>query len=289
METLNLLTDYLTEKQSIAAAIEDLHVTSSWQWYQRYSRFATNLGLAFPDFSARQQMLHFKRFVLNRQLCFLDEQYSDAVICRSDGAPGVPGMTSPPAVIATFHTGSYRLLIHRLVKAGIPVTLPVSRAVRQRQEADYRAILRSSLLPADALQVIEAEHPSAGLQLTRAIRGGRTVVGYLDGNLGSGVGTHLLSVPFFATRLRVRTGLAWLAAKAGVPFTGVICTRQSDGAINWETLPFGSHTMRENPAVFSESCTRKMYERLCSVLSKEPWQWDQWPYLHESFSEIARK
>ncbi len=280
-------TTYLREKEALLTNLHYLEIETSPTWQRRYIRFATNLRRALPTRTDGQLQEQFRRAVLNRQLSFLVERFSLAVPCGwNDGGSIVADLRRRPAVVGTFHSGSYRLLVHHLLRHHLPVALLVSRAVRQKQEDGYREALAAADLPQGALTIIEAEHPAAGIQLIRALRQGRSVVGYLDGNLGSGVQPHLLTVPFLATRIRVRVGLAWLAVRAGVPFIGVLCRRTSRGAAAWEARYLTDGSISSVPRAMAEDATAQLYSWLADRVAAEPWQWDNWFYVHENFCDI---
>lgn len=278
------------EKATLMAKINNLDTTTaSPTWHRRYTRFASNVRIAIPHLTHGQLPEQFRHAVLNRQLSFLDERFHREVSCRwvGDGGAVVAGLLQRPAIVGTFHTGSYRLLVHELVRRKVPVALLVGRAVRQKQAGGYRDALAEAGYPASALSVIEAEHPAAGIQLIRALRRGRSVVGYLDGNLGSGMQPELLTVPFLAAHMSVRIGLAWLAGRAGVPFIGVLCRRTCHGMVEWQPrmLIEGAAT---HPRLIAEGATRQLYRGLADMVAAEPWQWDNWLYVHENYCHIGR-
>ncbi len=271
------------------AEIHHLDTTASPMWHQRYMRFAGNVRVALPHLTDEQLQEQFKHAVLNRQLSFLDERFPLDVprSWKGGSKAAVAGLRQRPAIVGTFHTGSYRLLVHELVRQQVSVALLVSRSVRQKQEGVYRDALAGAGYPADALTLIEAEHPAAGIQLIRALRQGRSVVGYLDGNLGSGMQPQLPAVSFLAARISVRIGLAWLAGCAGVPFIGILCRRTRHGAVEWQ-----SHNvtggMAAHPRAMAEKATAQLYGGLAEMVAGEPWQWDNWFYVHENYCDFSR-
>jgi lauroyl/myristoyl acyltransferase len=285
------ISNYLLERQSLVANIANLDTITSLTWNRRYMRFAANLKLALPGLTDSQLLEQFKRTVLNRQLSFLDERFSTVVPCgwKNGDDTVVAELRRHPAVVGTFHTGSYRLLVHQLIRQHVPVALLISRAVRQKQESHYRVALTAAGFPPGALTIIEAEHPASGIQLIRALRNGCTVVGYLDGNLGSGMQPQLLPIPFLAARIAVRIGLAWLAVRARVPFVGILCRRAGSGGVEWEAryLTDGSHNADPHPVAIR--ATEKLYRWLADEVAAEPWQWDHWFYLHENCHSILEK
>src|SRR5690606_11788970 len=100
-------------------------------------------------------------------------------------------------------------------------------------------------------------------------------VGYLDGNLGSGMQPILLPIPFLAAHISVRIGLAWLAGRAAVPFIGILCRRTRRGAVEWQ-----SHNLTggvaAHPRARAEKATAQLYNGLAKMVADEPWQWDNW-------------
>ncbi len=280
---------YLNEKRRIEHHAAGLSLAANVATYRKFALFTTNLGMALPEIPVRRHLPLFRKAIANRQLCFLDERYHDAIPWHWHGGHRLDfdGLRQRPAVIGTFHVGSYRFINHLLAKNGVPITLLVSDTVRERQAALFKQQCQALGIHHDACSLISADHPMAGLQIMRALSAGRTLVGYLDGNKGSANQQNVHQLPFLDTTINVRIGLAQLAIRAGVPFHGILALRKPDGALSlWQNRSF--HFRRKHDQLQSAiSVTEAMYADLAATLQDEPWQWDHWYYLHEAFLEEA--
>lgn len=279
---------YLQRKLEIEEKTSTYSPVSNLAAFRKFALFTTNLGLALPEVPLAEHLPLFAKTVANRQLCFLDEEYAEVAPWRwiSGHALNFENLKNQPAVIGTFHVGSYRLINHLLVHQGIRIALLVSSTVRQRQGADF--LRNSQLAGEDGLcTLITADHPMAGLHILRAIKNGRTVVGYLDGNRGAAGQQHVHALPFLNVPIRARIGLAHLARRAGVPFYGVLSKRNADGRIAiWKNRSIYANR-DERVRISPETATEMLYSDLAALIKQEPWQWDQWYYLHECFLEGA--
>jgi len=274
---------YLHEKQRIQQETSSYSVRSDAAAYQKFALFTTNLGLALPNIPLRQHIGLFHKAIANRQLSFLDEAYHNSVSWHWEGETlDFEALKSQPAVIGTFHVGSYRFVNHLLVRSGVPIALLVSARVKERQGAAF-LMQSQSLGYGDGCELITAEHPMAALQILRAIKSGRTVVGYLDGNRGATGTHHLHTLPFLGIDIRVRIGLAHIAQRAGVPFHGLLTKRCPDGSLAlWNSHSFFFDSV-DNQCISSILATDLLYADLAAIVREEPWQWDHWYYLHEYF------
>src|SRR5690606_779057 len=275
---------YLQQKRQIEIKTATYSPVTDVAAFRKFALFTTNLGLALPEIPLACHLSEFRRAIVNRQLCFLDEECFGGVSWSwsNDGTLDVESRKSCAAIIATFHVGSYRFITHLLVRNGVPIALLVSDTVKERQGADF--LSQASAVGDGAFcTLISADHPMVGLRILRALKKGITVVGYLDGNRGAPAQQHVHRLPFLGLDIRVRTGLAHLARRGRVPLHGVLSRRHADGRIEiWKSRSF-----YETPVSVREvtpaAATGLLYNDLTNIIREEPWQWDQWYYLHETF------
>ncbi|SEL93479.1 lysophospholipid acyltransferase family protein [Parapedobacter koreensis] len=277
--------NYLHEKQQIEQEASLLSVTTSVAAYRKFALFTTNLGLALPDIPLQRHLHLFRKAVANRQLCFLDEVHHGVVPWhwRGERVLDFDSLRHRPAIIGTFHTGSYRLINYLLAQSGVPTALLVSSTVKERQGTAFMQQGLSIGGNSKQCILITADHPMAGLHILRAVKNGRTVVGYLDGNRGAAGQQHVHQLPFLGVNVHVRIGLAHLARRAGIPFHGVLAIREQAGGVAlWHSRSYG-HQQDAMPSETPLEVTAAMYADLASIAREEPWQWDHWYYLHETF------
>lgn len=193
-----------------------------------------------------------------------------------------------PGIIATFHTGSYRLLSLCLLRAGVPLALVVSGdvATREREQMQRRygemTAGRSDTRP---LIILEAEDPHVIRKMCRLVAAGYYLLLYVDGNTGA-AGDHRarsLTVPFLAGHLRVRQGIGMVSHLAGVPIYPV----RSDwvdivpGMTQMTLLePIWPDRGMDRPA-YAAQATRQLYCYLEAAVRQSPGSWECWRYVHQ--------
>src|SRR5262249_47792339 len=123
------------------------------------------------------------------------------------------------ALVVSCHVGSYRFIPLEIAHLGYPVEVVVDQRGVEREsgekgphlevrdawtDAEGRAgYWRSEFI--DRIGIINAEAPDIAMRMVRALRAGRVVMVYIDGNTGSGPrkADHLARVPFLGTHILV--------------------------------------------------------------------------------------
>jgi len=186
-----------------------------------------------------------------------------------------------PRIYCTYHVGSYRHFFHLLARSGIDAMLFMAGKTLELQG---ESIVRAGN-PAwpGKLEMINAEAGSSLLSGARALKRGKSVVIYIDGNAGVGANWEsdkLQPVPFFDRTLLARTGIAYLSHLSGVPIVPVTCKRGEPASL----------TLTLHPALAPGAQAREDYVRgttaaLYALLEREiaatPGQWEGWLYVHK--------
>jgi len=196
-------------------------------------------------------------------------------------------LKSKPAVICTFHTGSYRVLNLLLAKLKIPFTLVISKGVAEKEGPIFRSLFQE--LPGtekqERFQLIYAEASSSGLQMLRELKAGRSLVLYIDGNTGAGTATtkndNRCVVDFLQQQLYARKGIAYLAHVAKVPVLTVACYRKTWEDIRLRFFEPVMPTAEKERELFARSTTQHIYGLAAPMIQEYPEQWEGWLYLHK--------
>lgn len=189
-----------------------------------------------------------------------------------------------PAVFATFHYGSYRLINTALVASGVRFVLPVDKYVYDTQRAAFEDHACSCISyfdsPAEFL-VINAEETTSALTMARKARAGWSLLGYVDGNTGVH-GTErqdakLLKLPLLGHDIYARKGIAFLAHFLRLPLVPVFCQILSATkrrvTLHAPINPAESALSRE---AFCRMATEKLHALLGEHLVADPAQWEGW-------------
>ncbi|MBU0742156.1 hypothetical protein KKG45_06405 [bacterium] len=190
--------------------------------------------------------------------------------------PGLRG-----GLVVTLHMGPYTLTPALLVMAGerpaVLLDAEAHAAIRPRAEQQRRMLD----LPGE-IDWIVVDKPLFVKKVLKALREGRPVVAYLDGNRGAG-GTEATRDKGMPYRLpgrtiRLRTGLGRLIARTGCSVHAVAARWQDDGTIDWHVSRLGPWP---DPAIAGE-VTRDLYDWLFAQVIRTPEQWSYWGMLAAS-------
>lgn len=135
------------------------------------------------------------------------------------------------------------------------------------------------------LSYIEADASTSAYKILRSLRKGRSVIIYIDGNIGVGRNNksndHFCNISFLNGRLLVRQGAAWIANKVNVPILGIVTYRddQQNIHMNFSNAIF--------PNLGSDMAAprivmQKLFSHLEFFVRKYYDQWECWIYLHNS-------
>lgn len=187
-------------------------------------------------------------------------------------------------IVCAPHVGPYHRIPLELVGKNLPVTLLLDTANFEREKiwyshwaSQYKGHIEQPM------QYINAELPSAAWDMARALRAGRILFVYMDGNTGldaTETARTLVAVLFCGLKIRVRKGLSYLSAFTAAPIVPVIARY---------TSRLG-HAMRFEPRLekgeiesVGDYCRRSL-QQLFSILERyvrrDPACWEEWYHIH---------
>ncbi len=245
-----------------------------------------NLRALQPD-AGREDLLEIKR---RQELVLAREREALAGLWTGDRdilAPGHGFLEKNPELAAgvtvSMHLGPYQLLAEPYLAAGLePAILLNRRAMESFQPATGKFLKR--LGHKKAIQWIPVGHKSFVPQLVRAIRSGRPVLVYLDGNSGDKgmeeTRTRGLRYRLPGREIRVRTGLARLVCRLGCPVHRVSLHWTDHWDLVWRRDPTLTWGRRDHP----DLVTRVLFDWCFGRIMARPEQWQYWAMLRESSS-----
>lgn len=188
-------------------------------------------------------------------------------------------------ITVSLHQGPYQLLPEPWLAAGYDPVVLINAAA----EADFAraaARLRARLRHRGQLTLLAVGPRGFLRQAVRAVRDGRPVLVYLDGNNGEqGMARTRdagLRYRLPGRDIRVRTGLARLACRLETPVRTVALSWQQD-AIVWEEGPTVRPRREHDPL----TTTRLLFDWLFSQVMRRPEQWHCWAMLKHSSACFA--
>lgn len=193
--------------------------------------------------------------------------------------------TAQPGIIATYHTGPYRLLPMWLAHQGVPLTLLVSTDVVESQGADYQAWYQRLARDTQGtgFGILEAEDSLVARKMIRALRDGHHLLIYVDGNMGGPQRRqHIGSIiDFLSHRIHARTGAAQVASLANVPVYVVGSYFGKEKEPRFEVFPaiVPAESAQDRKTTIAVTMNT-IYRRLEQMIEKSPMQWEGWFYVH---------
>ena len=256
---------------------------------QRQSHLVSAALLNYlPSISYKNHGQIFREILLHQKLSLIEqglpEILHDAHYENLDAA--IKFLKKTPSIICTFHLGSYRLINLVLGKYNIPFSLIVAKSVIEKQGASfYSDFHRAGAGLYSALELIDAEHPGSALKMLKALKNGKCLVVYMDGNTGSGEQGHLnencSEVNFLNQKIIARTGVGFLSHLAKAPVLTVLCYRT---ALTQITIDFFEPILPVQSAdrkKYAQELVQQIYTMAAPYIARFPQQWEAWLYLYK--------
>lgn len=250
---------------------------------------SANLGNFLPGIAVGDHESIFRNILLNQKLSILEHQFPevlDSAGYEGDRAKVVESLKKAPAIICTFHMGSNRLLNHFLAASKISYALVIGSRMAGEEGEEFRRMYAEWYKndTGKELEIIVAHERIAALRMLRAIKSGKSLLLYIDGNTGAGDDStgngNRCKINFLSEAIYARKGIAYVAHMANVPIFPVVSYRKDLDNITlqfWDPI-FPKTGMRRE--VFAITTTQRIYDLFAPVLIKYPQQWECWIYLH---------
>lgn len=249
--------------------------------------FRANVYQLLPEYASEQYAGLYQQVIRTQELAqhqYRQHRAEDIDLIMPRLASWIEAMQVRPGIIATYHSGSYRLLNLCLLRAGIPLVLIVSKdvALREQQLMLQRVRDMQGQTPhSPQLILLEAEDPLVLRKVVRLIGQGYHLSIYVDGNTGvtDPAKARMLAVPFLSGQLRVRQGIGAISYLANVPIYPVI-SRVEQGNSRFAFAPPVLRAPNTGREEYVQAATRTLYDFLATHVYQYPGQWECWHYLH---------
>lgn len=244
-----------------------------------------NLQYFFPALSIAARKAMIAEVLFQQRMALQDQGNYDLIrqtrmIDQSGIEPGTP------VIYCTYHLGSYRHLFHYLAQQGIDCLLFVASKTRDLQGESFlqdseQAAIRQGWR--GKFDTIDAQSSNSLLAGVRALRRGKSVVIYIDGNAGVGSNKgngSMLPIDFFGRSMMARGGVAFLGHLSGMPIVPVTCLRDGGGGLSLTLHPALTPDAGGREA-FVAHTTQVLYDVLAQAMVANPAQWEGWLYVHK--------
>ncbi|MEZ0611336.1 hypothetical protein ACAW74_22685 [Fibrella sp. WM1] len=261
---------------------------------QSHLMVAANLQTFLPNVPAADYDHFFADILYYQHLAGMDEKIvtKAAELVITGDADGLwDAAAGKPTIFCTCHLGSYRLLGLLLTRLGLKFSLLIDTNTFQKQGEKFMRIHREAAAlfnqPNADMTLIDAEQPSAGIQLIRALKQGRILIAYLDGNTGAGGVTRqddkLVGVDFLGKPLLARKGIAFLSVATQAPIVPIFAYRPDayTNAVQVFTPITPTETSAAEREAVCASITQRLYDDFATTLRQYPSQWEGWLYVQK--------
>lgn len=263
----------------------------------QYAFVSASLSNFLPGVQAKEHEAIYRHILLHQQISLLDEEnpaYAmKDLLVENLGSYNFRTFTQCPAIFCTMHNGSYRLINFFLKQHRIPFALVANKNVindeRSRFEINFNRLYVQDGFP---LSLIDAEESSSVIRMMRALKEGKSLLLYIDGNTGAGDwagedNQNLCYVSFLAQQLAARSGIAYMSVKTRVPVIPLIALKTS---AHFNRLIFfppikpaaKSNNIREE----IQRIMQEVYHQMSGIIKDVPGQWEGWLYVHK-FAKIT--
>src|SRR5690349_8607120 len=132
---MNISTYHSRRKALVASAADRINIWEKDELLVKFNFVSAGLTNFLPELDHNKHEAIFKDILLHQRLSVLEQEFFGALDYASyeNLTPDVWKALQSPAVICTFHTGSYRLINQFLAKNNIPYSLVISKDVLEQQ------------------------------------------------------------------------------------------------------------------------------------------------------------
>ncbi|MBD1425946.1 lysophospholipid acyltransferase family protein [Sphingobacterium arenae] len=259
----------------------DNDVATSWL----YALFAANMYRFCPQIDTVSYPDIYRRLVTSRYRAS-DDQLADVLPVKQEVLTSLTSyiqqIKDRPGIVATFHTGSYRLLSRVMYMQGLNVAVVMSREILAEQ-GEYLFAQHAKMENVGGLQLIDADAGNCLLKMLVALRDGYHIVIYMDGNHGAAPTkgeSDNEEVSFFHCNLVVRKGLAVLSHKRNIPIYPILSSLDEAGDTFYKSYPTIFPNKEERLGDYTTRVFGTLYDHLQEVISVKPEMWEGWLYVH---------
>ncbi len=189
-------------------------------------------------------------------------------------------------LIISLHLGPYSLAPLPWLLSGLDVHVLVNKMSLAKIKPIYDGLNNYLPIPGKVIWVPIEGHNFA-IKIVRALRQHKVVLAFLDGNDGIGGSEETLkeglTYQLPGRKIKVRTGLARIAARCGAPIHSVVTIWPPTGTFKWERGP----TWAINSSSSPDKTTETLYDWAFDVVINHAPQWKCWNMLtgvYESFA-----
>lgn len=196
-------------------------------------------------------------------------EHLDAALARGRGA-----------ILVTAHFGPYRWLAPELLARGVPLTMLVDEAFQRVLDHDVSSRVHKiySQFSREQFQTVSSGSPQTLWHMARALKQGRVVITFADGNSGiegKAGASGCVELPFLGQTIRSRPGIAALGHVSAAPLLPIVATRAGVEGV-FEIQEAIVPNVDENAQSFRQRGTVSLFAWLEQLVLRAPADWEEW-------------
>ncbi|WP_443939438.1 hypothetical protein [Pedobacter sp. MW01-1-1] len=248
---------------------------------------SANLGNFIPEIPYTNHLSITKSILIHRERSIVEGKYNrilDSVQFGANVNSILQQLKQCPSIIYSFHLGSMHLINHWLAKNKLAYSFIASRRTLDENLGHFleMAERQTSAYGDIDLYYIEADEPNAAVKMLRALKNGKHLLMYIDGNVGTKKeNDRLTSIHFLAKRIAVRSGAALLSYWSAAPLIGALAYRNEKKIICMDFFEPLYPQQQNLRAIEEKRLMQAAYDYFSVLLKKYPDQWECWIYLHK--------
>jgi lauroyl/myristoyl acyltransferase len=198
-----------------------------------------------------------------------------------------------PAIFCTYHLGSYRLIASLLARLEIDFMLIMSEEGLKEMSEEFYTLNESVKKHYNintSLEIISAEKPTAVLSMLRALKSNKSLLVYIDGNIGAGESPDsLIDVPFLNSTIACRKGISMLSFISKCAIIPVLAERRNlyENRIKFlKPICPNPNSIKE---LYTKNSTKKLFNILAVYVKQNLSNWEGWLYVHRFMNEESKR
>lgn len=186
-----------------------------------------------------------------------------------------------PSLLCLYHLGLHGQFPIKLAEAGLHFDILLDRQVYETQRSYFVEMKAQLDTPEREYRFLMSDDPAVLLKIRTAIREGKHMVVFADGNSGAQTAAaQKIEIDFFNDKLRVRQGIGLISYLLRISIVPVTHQETYDGI----SVKLGD-LIKLNPLEprfdYIKRSTQLLYQFLETELKMMPWKWECWQYLHQ--------
>jgi KDO2-lipid IV(A) lauroyltransferase len=260
----------------------------------KFALFKANIKKFMPNIEINNCENLFKKYLYNTSNAQLDQndfQKLDQIKTINNSSFNFNSKTEKPTIFATFHYGSYRMIISCLIKAGFNAVLIVTPHVYDTQKSEIEESIRKYKVLATQNNsdfiILSIANTSSIFELKRLLQQGYISVVYLDGNSGIDKSVdfekNFIKINFLNDNIFVKNGIIVLASLINATIIPAIAQWDENENVIINVYKERNLSDYQDKKIFISESLIYLYSLLEKYIKEDLVQWECWTYMHRWF------